>query len=81
MRNSLHNNSDVTVVSALFDIGLIPGTETVSRKDPANYLKWMEIFKSIMNPVVFFTNKADVGHRMVQLRQELATVVNIIDSH
>ena len=61
MRSRLQNNSDVPVVSALFDIGVIPGTETVSRKDPANYLKWMEIFKSIMNPVVFFTDKTSNG--------------------
>ena len=70
-------SSPPRLVSALFNFGAKPGTEALSRKDPANYLKWMEIFKSIRNPVVFFTDKIDVGRRMVQLRQELRTVVNI----
>ena len=55
---------------------MIPATRHVSAKDPAKYLKWMEIFKSIKNPVVFFTDNITVGQRMIELREYQPTVVN-----
>ena len=70
------SEADVTVVSALIDIGVIPATRHVSAKDPAKYLKWMEIFKSIKNPVVFFTDNIAVGQQMIELREYQPTVVN-----
>ena len=68
--------ADVTVVSALIDIGVITATRHVSAKDPAKFLKWMEIFKSIKNPVVFFTDNITVGQRMIELREYQPKVVN-----
>lgn len=71
------SHSDVTVLSGLIDIGIIPAKNGVSRKDPEIYLKWMEIFQAVVNPLVFYTERKSVAKKLLQIRQQRPTIVSV----
>lgn len=72
--------ADVTVLSALTDIGYLPATKEVSAKDPDLYVKWLEIYKALHNPLLFFTDKVSTAERIMEIRRDHAqpTIVSLI---
>jgi len=55
---------------------VIPAYGHATKKDPAMYLQWMQIYRAIDNPLVFFTEKHSVAKEMISIRQGKPTIVS-----
>lgn len=69
-------DSELTVLSALMDIGVIPEKDVVTRKDPALYFEWLRIFSAVTNPLIFVTDRNSVAWRVIEERWQRPTVVS-----
>ena len=68
LANELSSSSDVTVVTAYFDIGMFLKSNPPVVYTPNHYKRWMRKFKDITNPTIgFFTSKSDSDY-FVRLR-------------
>ena len=65
----------MTVLSAYFDIGIIPAGFGVSRKDPALYVNYTSIYSAILEPVIFITDHIQTADKITEIRADLPTQV------
>ena len=66
------------MLSAFTNIGILPAAKHVTEKHLQHYLLWMEIYKAVKNPLVFFTDTYSAAKKIFDLRksQQLPTAVS-----
>lgn len=77
LRSKISPDSDVTVVSAFFDLGPF-SKRTSHRRDPEMYYKWMEVIRYLRNPVIFFAESEEVINKMTEIRNTSLETTKIL---
>ncbi|XP_076441266.1 protein HtrL-like [Babylonia areolata] len=70
MKEKAHTmSSEVTIITAYFNIGLLNKGGPFGVYTPEKYIRWMSVFSRIDNPVIIFTDSLEVKHIFQDLRK------------
>ena len=82
MVNNPTMSSEVTIVTAYFNIGTLNKGGPFGLYTPAKYIQWMSVFGRIDNPLIVFTDSAEVKDIFKNLRSKFSqdrTQIYVLD--